>query len=373
MGTRMARTERQLEKLIARFIGTQPHTEPQPYGDGHINDTYLFSVRGEDGKMTRLVLQRINRAAFPRPEEVMQNMLRVTVYLRKIIREEGGDETRQTLALLQTENGEWYTTDEWNDVWRIYRYIDGAMSYSHTTDTDIFMAAGQAFGRFQRMLLGFDATQLYETIAHFHDTPKRFGALRDAIARDAKGRVAGVRDEITYALSHEKFASTLVDAQASGELPLRVTHNDTKLNNVLIDAQTGRGLCVIDLDTVMPGLSAYDFGDAIRFGANTADEDERDLSRVSLSLPLYEAYARGYLSEAGKVLTEAELHSLPIGAKMMTLECGVRFLTDYLNGDQYFKVAYPEHNLARARNQFALVRDMDRKWPEMQNAIANAK
>ncbi len=364
----MQLTPDQLLALASRFAPGGVCEAPVPYGEGHINDTYLFSTR-EDGHTLRLTLQRVNRTAFPRPDEVMENTMRVTDHLRRRIAREGGDPDRETLTLRHTPESEWFVLDDYGDLWRSCLFVEDALTYNQTDEPSVFRAAGEAFGRFQRLLEDFDATLLHETIVDFHHTPKRFAAFRRAIQEDRAGRLASVAPEVEYALSQEGFASALIDARAEGALPLRVTHNDTKLNNVLIDRATRRGLCVIDLDTVMPGLSAYDFGDAIRFGANTAAEDERDLTKVRFSLPMYNAYAEGYLSQVGPALTEAELRSLPVGAKMMTLECGTRFLTDYLAGDTYFKIAYPEHNLVRARNQFALLRDMDAHWDEMQHVI----
>ena len=353
--------------LALRFAPEGILEAPVPFGGGHINDTYLFSPAGEKG--VRYVLQRINRSAFPRPEDVMDNMLRVTEHLRRQIVLRGGDPQRETLRLLRTRDGAFFAVDRNGDCWRSYSFVSDSVSYDRSGDEAVFRESGRAFGRFLAMLDGFDASSLHETIERFHDTPRRFAALRDAIRRDAAGRAQGVSDLTGLALSYEPFASTLVDALADGRLTLRVTHNDTKLNNVLLDERTGRALCVIDLDTVMPGLCAYDFGDAIRYGASTAAEDEPDLSRVRLSLPLYRAYAEGYLAEAGSLLSRQELLSLPVGAKMMTLETGVRFLTDYLNGDVYFKTAYPEHNLVRARTQFALLSDMDAHWDEMVSVV----
>ena len=358
-----------IRALAQRFSPYGDCGEPEPFGDGHINDTYRFTTVDDCGAPLKLVLQRINRAAFPHPEQVMSNMLRVTSYLRQRIAEEGRDPLRETIALTSTIEGQWYALDEVGDVWRAYRFVDDAISYNQTTDPQVFRTAGEAFGQFQRMLGDFDASALYETIPCFHHTPKRIEALLQAVQEDRVGRADEVQQELQFVLAHESFSHTLVDAQARGELPLRVTHNDTKLNNVLIDMKTGRGLCVLDLDTVMPGLSAYDFGDAIRFGANTAVEDEPDLEMVRLSLPMYRAYAQGYLDAVGDTLTDAELLSLPDGARMMTLECGVRFLTDYLNGDVYFRVAYPRHNLVRARNQLTLLRDMDDRFSEMQAIV----
>lgn len=362
----------EIHQLAARFTADGKCTPPVAFGGGHINDTFLFTVR-EGGKTVRMVLQRINAVAFPKPMNVMSNMLRVTDYLRSQIVRSGGDPVRETLALSPTIEGEMHAVDRNGDVWRAYRYVEDAISYDNCADLSVFRAAGEAFGKFQRMLNGFDPSLLHETIANFHDTPKRMDALRQAVREDCAGRAGGVREEIDFALRYTQEASLLTDALAAGELPRRVTHNDTKLNNVLIDEKTRTGLCVIDLDTVMPGVSAYDFGDAIRFGANLAREDETDLSKVGLSLPLYRAFAQGYLSHAAAGMSEKEYWSLPVGAKLMTLECGVRFLTDYLNGDTYFKTAYPEHNLARARNQFALVRDMEHKWDEMCKIIGEIR
>ena len=355
-------------ELAQRFAPEGVTVPPQPFGNGHINDTYVFTTT-QQGKPARVVLQRISRAAFPHPELVMENMLRVTQYLQEQIRANGGDPNRETLSLYPTQDGGWYTQDDEGGMWRACRFVENSSCSDQADSPERFRAAGQAFGSFQRMLSGFDAKLLHETIVNFHHTPKRYEAFHKAVEADVCGRAAGVKPEIEVALSQEAFAGQLIAQLEKGELPLRVTHNDTKLNNVLFDAQTGRGLCVIDLDTVMPGLSCYDFGDAIRFGANTAAEDEKDVSRVCLSLPMFRAYAEGYLGEAGGALTEAELRSLPVGSKMMTLECGVRFLTDYLSGDTYFKIAYPEHNLVRARSQFALVRSMDEHWAEMNEII----
>lgn len=356
----MKLTAEEIRSLAGAFASGRIVGDPKPFGGGHINDTFL--CREENG--AQYVLQRINQNVFPQPEHVMDNILRVTAYLRERITERGGDPVRETLNMLRSREGSYTVLDGRGDYWRAYRFVDDSVSYD-TCNEEIFAESGRAFGRFMSMLDGFDAASLHETIAQFHDTPKRFRDFRVAVERDAAGRAKGVRELIEKALSYEPFADTLTSAQARGELRLRVTHNDTKLNNVLIDEKSGRAVCVIDLDTVMPGLCAYDFGDAIRFGANTAAEDERDLSRVHLSMPLYRAYAAGYLSEVAEDLTMEEIDSLPVGAKMMTLENGIRFLGDYLNGDVYFKTDYPEHNLTRARTQFKLLEEMDAHWDEM--------
>ena len=359
----MKLTVEEVRALAAQFAPEGNVGEPRPFGGGHINDTYLFCR--EDGTCCQYVLQRINKNAFPNPEQVMDNMLRVTEYLRDRIIERGGDPVRETLKLLKTTEGKFFAIDRNDDYWRSYSFVADSVSYDRSDDENIFRESGHAFGRFLSMLDGFDAASLHETIVRFHDTPKRFRDFHAAVEKDACGRAAGVRDLIEKALSYEAFGATLTDALKRGDLPLRVTHNDTKLNNVLIDEKTGHAVCVIDLDTVMPGLCAYDFGDAIRYGASTAAEDEKDLSLVHLSMPLYRAYAEGYLGEVCGTLTKEEVDSLPVGAKMMTLENGIRFLGDYLNGDVYFKIDYPEHNLVRARTQFKLLQEMDAHWDEM--------
>ena len=361
----MKLTVEQIRALAEQFSPASPVGEPVPFGGGHINDTYLLTR--EDG--TQFVLQRINKNVFPDPPAVMENINRVTHHLRKRIRTVGGDPERETLRILKTASGEWGCIDANGDYWRAYTFVAKCMSYDLVENAEIFCESGRAFGRFMSMLDDFDAASLHETIARFHDTPKRFGDFRAAVENDAAGRADSVRDLIADALSREAFAGTLMNQLQNGELPLRVTHNDTKLNNVLIDENTGRAVCVIDLDTVMPGLCAYDFGDAIRFGASTAAEDEQDLSKVHFDMALYRAYAEGYLSEVRGALSAKEVDSLAYGARVITLEQAIRFLGDYLNGDIYFKTAYPEHNLVRARTQFKLLAEMDAHWDEMLTCV----
>ena len=251
----------------------------------------------------------------------------------------------------------------------MYEYVTGSVCLDRAESPCDFRETGRAFGLFQQQLSDFDASQLVEVIPDFHHTPKRFQALHAAIERDSLGRAKDVRDEIAFFLEREASAGKLIQLLESGELPLRVTHNDTKLNNVMMDERTRKPLCIVDLDTVMPGLAAYDFGDAIRYGASEAAEDERDLSKVRLSLTLYRAFAEGFVSVCRDSLTPKELETLPEGARLMTLECGARFLTDYLQGDTYFHITRPEHNLDRARTQMALVRDMERQWTQMKDVI----
>lgn len=336
------------------------------YGCGHINDTFLVVTRKPTStRDRRYILQRISPVAFHEPEKVMANIAGVTEFLKGIILARGGNPDRETLIIIPTKDGKNYMMDEDNGCWRMYIFIEDTLTYQLADSVEVMREAGKAFGQMHRDLLEYPAATLNETIPNFHHTVQRFANLEAAIARDAAGRAKDVQAEIDFALSRKPRTSLLLDGLARGELPLRVTHNDTKINNVLMDQEDGHGLCVVDLDTVMPGLVAYDFGDAIRFGANTAAEDESDLSKVRFSMDMYKGYSEGYLGSAGDLLTPAEIRSLPLGAWMMTYEVGIRFLTDYLDGDVYFHTAYPEHNLVRARNQFALLKDMEQQEPEM--------
>ena len=359
---------KEIEKIIARFVLPEGEIEAAPYGNGHINDTLCVIVHA-DGGDKRYILQRVNSYVFPKPVEVIENIEKVTAYLGAIIEAEGGDPLRETLTLVETRDGRHYTLAEDGELWRMYLFIEGTKSVDLPDTEALFALSGRAFGKFQQQLGGFDASKLHETIVDFHNTPARYRQLEDAIARNEAGRLEQVQEEIAFCRGYAREVHTLVDAMEAGEIPLRVTHNDTKLNNVLLDEQTGEGVCVIDLDTVMPGLVAYDFGDSIRTGANTAAEDETDLNRVQFSLPMFKAFAEGFLAEAGAALGAREKELLPMGAKLMTLECGMRFLADHLNGDKYFRIHRENHNLDRARTQFTLVRRMEEKWDEMVRII----
>lgn len=330
------------------------------YGNGHINDTYLVTCKNGDS-IVRYILQMVHSSIFNDAEGLMNNIQNVTSFLSEKIKKDGGDTMRETMNLIPTIDGKVYTMDESGDFWRAYVFIEGATCFDKVEKPEDFYQSAYAFGRFQNLLSEFDASTLTETIVDFHNTAVRFERFKQVVKEDKMGRAASVKDEIQFCLDRADDMGKCVEMLKKGELPLRVTHNDTKLNNVMIDDATGKGLCVIDLDTVMPGLSINDFGDSIRFGANTAAEDETDLSKVSLSLDLYETYKKGFLEGCGGKLTEKEIEMLPMGAKMMTLECGMRFLTDYLEGDVYFKTHRPGHNLDRCRCQFALVKDMEKK------------
>lgn len=360
-----------LDEVLAAYGFGEGLKSCERYGSGHINDTFLVVMEraGEGEEERRYILQRMNHEVFKDPAGLMNNVAGVTKFLRKQIVEHGGDPDRETLNLIETVGGAAFYEDSKGNSWRVYLFIDGATCYNLVEKPEDFYQSGKAFGHFQRMLADYPAAELVETIPGFHDTPKRFETFKQAVADDICGRAAAVQEEIRFALDRAADMGVAKDMLTAGELPLRVTHNDTKLNNIMIDDATGEALCIIDLDTIMPGLSIFDFGDSIRFGANTAEEDETDLSKVSLSLPLFEIYTRGFLEGCGGSLTETEKRMLPMGAKLMTLECGIRFLTDYLQGDTYFKIHREHHNLDRTRTQFELVADMERKWDEMKAII----
>ena len=325
-----------------------------PYGGGHINMTYLVL----DDTARLYIMQKINRTVFRDPQALMENIVICCDHLAK-----KGCGSREALRFIPGKTGKAWYVDENGEYWRMYAYISDCITFQAPGDSkdaqEIMLQAGKAIGQFLTMLADLNADQLSETIPNFHNTPARYRALDVAISEDVVGVVPEVTREIDFALARRDFSHTLVDLQKTGVLPTRVIHNDTKINNVLFDRETRKSICVIDFDTVMPGLVAYDFGDAVRFGANTAAEDERDLSKVSFSLELYHSYAKGFLSACGDSLSSEEKTHLPTGAVMMTLECGVRFLTDYLCGNKYFKVHYPTHNLDRCRVQFKLVQEME--------------
>ncbi len=340
-----------------------------PYGSGHINDTFLLTFEEPGNGQSRKILQRMNRHIFTRPTELMENIMNVTTYLRERIVENGGDPERETLNVILSLEGKPYYVDSKGEYWRAYQFISGASCYDQVKKPEDFYESAVSFGNFQRLLADYPADTLHETIPKFHDTISRFEALKKAVEKDECARAESVREEIAFAFARVELAGILSGLSKSGALPLRVTHNDTKLNNIMIDDATGKGICVIDLDTVMPGSALYDYGDSIRFGANTGAEDERDLAKVSCDLELFALYTKGFIEGCGGSLCEKEILLLPMGAKLMTLECGMRFLADYLEGDHYFKIHRPGHNLDRCRTQFRMVKDMENKWGQMQ-AIA---
>ena len=298
----------------------------------------------------------------------MDNIVSVTEFQRKEILERGGDPDRESLTVIMTNDGKPYYFDGEN-YYRMYIFIDNTTAYLKVENPKHFYESGVAFGQFANLLANFDASSLYESIPYFHDTAKRYDDLLLAIEKDAVGRAKGIKEDIDFALSKKEMASIIADKLLDGEIPYKVTHNDTKLNNVLIDNATDKAVCVIDLDTIMPGSICYDFGDAIRFGCNKTLEDEADFSKIEFDVSLFEEYTKGYLSALGDNVEKSEVDNLALGALIITYECGIRFLTDYLNGDTYFKIKYPEHNLVRARSQFALLKDMERKYDKMKEIV----
>lgn len=361
---------RSLEDAVYAFGFGTNCSYVKPFGEGHINETYAVYMPEQDGQdVPRYVLQRINTNVFKNPDQVMDNIFGVTEYLRNVIRQDGGDLDRETLSYIKTKDGESYFEDDNGQPWRCLHYVPNSVCYQQVERPEQFYQSALSFGHFLKQLGDYPAQSLYETIPQFHDTVKRFRDFDDAQRKDVKNRARYCRPEIDFALKRENDCGVLMQQLGEGLLPLRVTHNDTKLNNILFDADTGKGLCIIDLDTIMPGLAANDFGDSIRFGASTAEEDEKDLEKVHFDINLYEMYVKGYLETAKDVLTPEEIASLPWGARLMTLECGMRFLADFLQGDVYFKTAYPEHNLVRARTQFRLVEEMEEQFDEMNRIL----
>ena len=346
------------QRILSQFELDGKAVDCQRYGQGHINETYLVTTTS--GK--RYILQKISRTAFPDVAGLMENIVGVTEFLRQ-----KNADPRAAMHIVKTTGGKPYC--EMGEMcWRVYDFVEGTVSLqTPETDRDFYESA-VGFGRFISQLADYPAATLHEPIPKFHNTPNRYRIFMDVLQRDPLGRAKTVEPEVAFVLSHQEEMAALQTMLDRGELPLRVTHNDTKLNNVLLDEKTHKAVCVIDLDTVMPGLAAYDFGDSIRFGAASAAEDERNLDLMTIDLRKYETYVQGFVS-ACQGLTEAEFDSLALGAKTMTMECGVRFLTDYLDGDHYFAIHREGHNLDRARTQFRLVSEMTKKWDEMQRIV----
>ena len=339
------------------------------YGQGHINDTFCVICQPQEGDAIRYILQGLSLAAFPHPDELMENFVGITSYLRDKIIASGGDPLRETLSLVKTRDGKDFYTDASGKAWRLTPFIENTDCFQSATP-ELFEASARAFGRFQYMLQGYPAETLHESIVNFHNTEDRYAKFEAALKADKLDRAKDIPNEIQFVLDRKADCSVALQALRDGKLPLRVTHNDTKLNNILIDRDTHEGICVIDLDTTMPGLSINDFGDSIRFGANHSKEDEKDLTKVNFDIDLYEVYTRGFLEGAKGSLTAAELEYLPWGARLMTLECGIRFLTDYLDGDHYFRIHYADQNLDRCRTQFKLVKDMEEQFEAMAAVVA---
>ncbi len=334
-----------------------------PYGSGHINDTWCVVFLQQEVER-RFIFQRINRRVFTNPVALMENIQRVTSHIGSRVASEP-DAVRRVLTLIATRNDMLWHVDSDGNYWRSYRFIENARTYDSVTSTNQAFQAAKAFGEFQKMLADVPAPRLHDTIPDFHHTPKRFKAFEQALTKDIVGRAVLAQPEIEFALARQSITSVLLDAG----MPERITHNDTKLNNVMLDDSTGEGICVIDLDTVMPGLALYDFGDMVRTTTSPTAEDERDLSKVIMQFPMFEALARGYLSSAAEFLAKAEKQHLAFSGKLITFEMGIRFLTDYLAGDTYYKVHREGHNLDRCRTQFRLIESIEQQEENMNRLV----
>ena len=356
--------------IASRFAVTGKLIAADPFTGGHINDSHLLTYQRER-QTVRFLLQRINDAVFPKPALVMDNIQRVTAHIARALASQGvRDIGRRVLTLVPTHAGEPCYRDAEGSYWRLYPFIESTRVHQTVETAERAERAGRAFGTFQRLLADLPDPRLHETITGFHNTSLRFEALERAVQADACNRAAAAKAEIEFAARHRVLASVLLDLQQRNEIPERVVHNDAKISNVLFDQTTGAALCVTDLDTVMPGLALYDFGDMVRSMTCAAAEDETDLSKVEVQMPLFEALARGYLETAGAFLTPAERRQLVFAGKLITLEQGVRFLTDFLNGDTYYKTRRPGHNLDRCRTQFKLVESITRHEAQMASFIA---
>ena len=354
-----------IHEIVTHFPLHGTFRDAQRHGSGHINDTFITSF-DRAGVQVRYIVQRINHFIFKNVPQLMDNISRVTSHVAS---KAGRDDNRRVLTLLPAIDGAPFYKSQEGNFWRAYLFFEGARTYDVVENPRQAFEAARAFGQFQQLLADLPDGRLHETIPYFHDTPRRLEVLRTAAAADVVGRKKEVLAELDFAFQREAEVSRLLDLVATGEIPERVTHNDTKLNNVMIDDKTGEGICVIDLDTVMPGLSLYDFGDLVRSGTNTGAEDETDPAKIGVSLSVFESILKGYVAGAGAILTEAEWHNLVFAGKLMTYEIGIRFLTDYLQGDIYFKTHRPGQNLDRARNQLALVERMEKAAKDMSSIV----
>lgn len=360
-----------MNSIVEQFAIQGEVTEIKECRTGHINSTF-FVLTSDLEKSYKYVLQKINTYVFKHPDQLMSNIFGVTEYLSEVIKSEGGDYERGTLHFVRTNSDNSYYRDSEDNCWRMYIFVDDVISYQLAETPEMFQTSGYAFGEFQKRLSNYDASKLYETIPNFHNTKKRFERLCDVIKNCQNiDRLNKVKDDIDFIVKRKDMCSIIVDKLESGEIPIRVTHNDTKLNNILIDKATNNALCIVDLDTIMPGSALYDFGDAIRTGASSALEDESDLTKVYFREEMFEAYAKGYLDGSDNSLTASEIELLPYGAYVITLEQAIRFLTDYLENDVYYRVEYDDHNLVRTRNQLKLIYDIEIKMEKFKSIISD--
>ena len=357
-----------IEQLCKTFNIDGNLVNYKPITNGHIHTTLLARFE-QNGETNDYVLQKINKHVFSCPEYVMENIVNVTEFIKHKLINESNDLDRKVLKFIPSANGNYFVIDENGDYWRLSKYINHSITFNTTDNLDILEQTGKAFGEFQQLLDDYPIKDLKIIIPRFHDTINRYEIFKNVLSNDPLDRVKSVRHEINDFFNLEKLATKVERIKLKGQLPIRVTHNDTKCNNVLFDKSTHKYLCVIDLDTIMPGLACFDFGDAVRFATNTCNENETNLSKAKIDLNKFDAITHGYLSTAGASLTPNELKILSLGAITMTIECGLRFLTDYINGDKYFKINYPQHNLDRARCQLALAKDMIKNYYHMQHVV----
>ncbi len=358
-----------IKHIIKQFYFTGKYLSASEMTSGNINSTYKLTYLQDDNTEKQYVLQKINTVVFKNPADLMTNIQLVTNHITAAMARKKEDCDRRILEFLPTKTGGYLYQTENNSCWRAYVYIDGVTAYDSIVDPQHFYEAGRGFGEFQKYLFDFPADKLTATIPDFHNTTKRFYAFVAAVAEDKAGRVSSLEKEIDFFFDRRKMMNKILALSETGVLPERVTHNDTKLNNVLIDNETGKAVCVIDLDTVMPGSILYDYGDAIRYGACTAAEDEPDLAKIDVDMKLFELFTEGFVSEIAHTITDDEIKNLPLGVLVITCELAMRFLTDYINGDEYFKVKYPEHNLVRAHAQMRLLEKFEERYEEMNSFV----
>lgn len=355
-----------MEKVLSNFKIKGKVISYAPYGEGHINDTYLVICENNE----QYILQRINHNVFKDVEGLMNNIYSVTLFLKEKIIENNGDVEKETLNIIKTKDDKSYYYDKnENKYYRVYLFVKDSLTLQKAENTQLFKESAIAFGKFQNLLAEFDASKLCETIENFHNSKERYNHFLNTLKQDKLNRAKDCKEEIEFVLKRKEYCDKIVDLINEKKIPLKVTHNDTKLNNVLLDINTKKALCVIDLDTIMPGSSLYDFGDSIRFGCNMGSEDTTNLDEVTFSLEYYKAFVEGFLQEVKDSMNECEINHLSFGAMLMTLECGIRFLDDYLDGDNYFKISRTHHNLDRCRTQFKLVSEMEKHYDEMQTIV----
>jgi hypothetical protein len=366
----MAYQEKQLQEISKQFqiYGEILHAET--FKIGHINETYSATY-DQGGMRVRYIHQKINKNVFKNPPAVMKNVMRVTTHIRRRLEtQDARDITRRSLVVIPTRDGQSFYRSREGEYWRTFVFVEGVQTYESVQSPEQALQAGRAFGEFQSLLVDLPGGRLTETIPNFHNTRRRFSALQQAIQKDRYNRAKDAKREITFALNHEKIVDVILDAMAKRKIPERITHNDTKFNNVMLDTLTGEAKCVVDLDTVMPGCALYDFGDMVRTTTSPTLEDEKDLSKVKMHMPIFKQLAEGYLSTAGSFLTKAEKALLAFSGKLITFEIGIRFLTDFLSGDTYFRIHRPDHNLDRCRTQFKLVESIEQQEETMQKFVS---